>query len=192
MGLDLATTLRKKVLLFLINKACHVRWPCVTRGAQSDSSFYLPPRSRLDSFSQIDLTFRRFLAEFWAVCSGRVQDKLWKFKLTGLCSFVIPLGRLRWSCLLWCHHLATADAATPERSDRSPQGMTSSRHEALQVRWPARLCDVTTAHCDVIAHAPMTGSLVCRCHRRHVRYLTVVARGWRLVRLAASALWPCR
>lgn len=54
LGLDLATTLREKGVFFLINKACHVRWPCVT---QSDSSFYLPPRARLDSFPKLTSCF---------------------------------------------------------------------------------------------------------------------------------------
>lgn len=39
---------------------------------------------------------------------------------------------------------------------------------------------------DVIPRAPMTGSR--RCGRRRVRYSTVVARGLRLARRAASAL----
>lgn len=35
LGLDLATAQRKKGFVFLINKACHERWPCVTRGGGS-------------------------------------------------------------------------------------------------------------------------------------------------------------
>ena len=111
---------------------------------------------------------------------SQVALKVWFYWTVFLCDPTRPTFAR--AVPLWCHHLAAAASSAPERCFYETvlgsllQGMTSSGHE---VRWLASLG-------DVIPRAPMTGSR--RCSRHRVRYSTVVARGWRLARLAASAL----
>lgn len=156
---------------FLINKACHVRWPCVTRGAHSDSCCYLPPRSQIPP---------PVFAEFQAVCLPSLSQQAPK----SLCDPTQPPTS------------PEPSAVMSSLGDRRNSALIAPpRHDIISTRsllaGLTRLCDVTPAHCDVIPHAPLTGSLARRCRRRRVTYLTIVAPGWRLVTLAASALWPC-
>lgn len=195
LGLDLATKLRKKVLFFfLINKACHVRWPCVTRVWQQ--LLFISSHSAGLRFPKLNSCF---------------ADVLWN------CLFVVftlHVTTSSESLIYWI--LFLRDPARPT-SLELPAVMSSlgdrSRCQAgtfgtalhrsskawhhfdmrrIKSAGRSHLGDVTTAHCDVIPHAPTAGSLVRQRLRHRVRYLTVVAPGWRLVRLAASALWLCR
>lgn len=121
LGLDLGTLPRgtKVCCCFLMSKACHGRWPAVTRcGGEL---------SRTAAFVTSSSSFPKVHFRIWRILTG--------IRALDLLPFLIPLSWFLRSRLLWCHYLATAAGpAIPECFLRFLDRSSKAWHHHLDMK----------------------------------------------------------